>query len=260
MFPISADKLSFLKIADYWSQESRASQDELLAELEGAWWRGQITGNSAKTRLQVLRRMYESRHDLQYVVFVTPNDPGPQTETALADGGVDVDLTPRISVPNETDDWTEDSCNDAFEELAQLPSQQYFRLFSHSICYIELTPEEFFRWLATRGFEVPKFWKRTEGTGVTQTSPLGSGSSNDLPNPPAVNFTGRGAMKRAIQTAFKARFPNGVPDGTTSQGRDDAIYDWLRGNNIRPKPHPRTIQRAIQDLTKVSRVVAKCRQ
>ena len=78
MFPISADKLSFLKIADYWSRESLASQDELLAELEAAWWRGQITGNSAKTRLQVLRSMYESRHDLQYVVFITPNDPGPK--------------------------------------------------------------------------------------------------------------------------------------------------------------------------------------
>ena len=159
MFPISADKLSFLKIADYWSRESLASQDELLADLEAAWWRGQITGNSAKTRLQVLRRMYELRHDLQYVVFITPNDPGPQTQTARADGGFDVDLTPRISVPNETDDWSENSCNDAFEELAQLPSQQYFRLFSYSICYIELTLEEFFSWARTKGYDLPGFWK-----------------------------------------------------------------------------------------------------
>ena len=162
MFPSSADKLSLLQIADYWSRKSLASQDELLAELEAAWWRGEITGNSAKTRLQVLRSMYQKRQDLPCVVFVTPNDPGPPTETPLPDGGCLVDLAPRISVPNETDDWTENSCKDAFEELARLPSQQYFPLFSLGICWIELTPEEFFGWVARRGFEVPtKFWKRT---------------------------------------------------------------------------------------------------
>jgi hypothetical protein len=194
MFPISADKLSFLKIADYWSRESRASQDELLAELEAAWWRGQIAGNSARTRLEVLRSMYDSRHDLQSVVFVTPNDPGPQTETPLPGGGFVVDLAPRISVPNETDDWTENSCNDAFEELAQLPSQQYFRLFSYSICYIELTPEEFFGWIRSGGFDVPTFWKTIE--------PL---SAREIARKEEQKPAAKPSLKRELKAAYKER-------------------------------------------------------
>jgi hypothetical protein len=161
MFPLSADKLSFLKIADYWSRESRASQNELLAQLEAAWWLGEIVGNSAITRLQFLKNMYQSRHepDMQSIVFVTQSDAGPPTDTPLADGGVIVDVRPRINVPGETDAWTEDSCNDAFQELARLPSQQYFPQLSYSICYIDLTYEEFFGWARSRGFDLPGFWK-----------------------------------------------------------------------------------------------------
>jgi hypothetical protein len=162
MFPLSADKLSFLEIADHWSGESRALKGELLAMLEAAWWQGEIIGNSAKTRLQFLENMYRSRHEphLQSVVFVTPSDPGPPAVTPLPNG--EVVVRPGISVPSETDDWTEDSCKDAFDELARLPSQQYFPILRYDIWFFELTREEFFRWIQFRGFDVPTFWKTTE--------------------------------------------------------------------------------------------------
>jgi hypothetical protein len=161
MFPLSADKLSFLKIADYWSRESRASQNELLAQLEAAWWLGKIVGNSAITRLQFLKNMYRSRHepDMQSIVFVTQSDAGPPTDTPLADGGVIVDIRPRITVPGETDDWTDNSCSDSFAELAQLPSLEYFPHLSCGICFIDLTQEEFFGWVRAEGFGPPGFWK-----------------------------------------------------------------------------------------------------
>jgi hypothetical protein len=59
-----------------------------LAKLEAAWWLGEIAGNSAITRLQFLRNMYQSRHEphLQSVVFVTPNDADPPAETPLPGG------------------------------------------------------------------------------------------------------------------------------------------------------------------------------
>jgi hypothetical protein len=246
MFPLSEEKLSFLEIADYWSRKSLASQDELLARLEAAWWRGEITGNSAKTRLQFLRSMYQKRRDLPSVVFVTPNDAGPPIETRLPDGGCLVDSAPRISVPNETDDWTENSCKDAFEKLARLPSRQYFPLFSYSICYIELTPEEFFDWVARLGFEVPKFWKRTAK--ATQASPQGSDTSNNSHGSLAVS--GRGTMGRAIQIAFKDLFPNGMPAGVTSAKRNELIWEKLEQNGTKPKPNKRTIERAIKDFNK----------
>jgi hypothetical protein len=251
MIPLSADKLSFLEIADHWSRESPASRDKLLAQLEAAWWQGQIAGNSARTRLQFLRIMYQSRHDLQSVVFVTPNDAGPPIETALAGGGFLVDLSPRINVPTEPDGWTEDSCNDAFEKLAHLPSQQYFPRLSHSICFIELTPEEFFGWVIKNGGAAPQFWKRTAETGVTQISPLGSDTPNGFHFPSAGTLSGRSTKTRAIRDAFKALFPNGeIPAGMTSATRNELIFDWFKRNNITPSPHVRTIQRVIKDLIK----------
>ena len=87
-----------------------------------------------------------------------------QKRTPLPGGEFLVDLRPRISVPGETDDWTEDFCKDSFEELSRLPSQQYFPLLSYSICFIDLTPEEFFGWVMKRGFDVPKFWTVTDAT------------------------------------------------------------------------------------------------
>src|SRR6476660_2591785 len=111
MFPLSAEKLSLLEIAEFWSREIKpaASKKELLARLEAAWWLGEITGNSAITRLQFLKKMFESRQEphLQSVVFVTPNDAGPATETSLEGGEVVVDLRPRISVPGHANNWTE---------------------------------------------------------------------------------------------------------------------------------------------------------
>jgi hypothetical protein len=80
---------------------------------------------------------------MQSVVFVSPNDAGPLTEIPLPDG--EIVVRPKIFVPGETDDWSEDSCNDAFEALAGLPSQEYFPLLSYSICFIDLTREEFFK-------------------------------------------------------------------------------------------------------------------
>jgi hypothetical protein len=246
MFPLSADKLSFLEIADYWSRKSPASKDELLALLEAAWWRGQIAGNSAYTRLQFLRIMYLKRHDLQCIVFVTPNDACPPTETPLPDGEVVVDLTPRIPVPGEMDEWTEDSCNDAFEKLAVLPSQQYFPLLSYSICFIELTPEEFFGWVTRKGFATPTFWKRTAETEAKQISPQ---DSDTWTNSPLAVGSARGAMRRAIQRAFSDRFPDGkLPIGMTSKKQIALICDRLKKMGVDPCPHTRTIEKAIKPL------------
>ena len=94
---------------------------------------------------------------MQSVVFVSPIEPGPPTEITLPDGGVVVRR--KICVPGDSDDWTENSCDDAFEALASLPSQQYFPQLSYSICFIDLTYEEFFSWVGARGFDLPLFWK-----------------------------------------------------------------------------------------------------
>jgi hypothetical protein len=52
--------------------------------------------------------------------------------------------------------------------LSKLPSQDYFSLLSNSICFIDLTHEEFFLWARTRGFNIPEFWKPSVVKGELQ--------------------------------------------------------------------------------------------
>jgi hypothetical protein len=202
MFPRSAEKLPLLEIADFWSREiiPRASHKELLALLESAWWQGELTGNSALDRLQFLKKMFKSRREpyMQSVVFASPNDAGQPTEIPLPDGRAVV--RPRISVPDEADDWTEDSCTDAFETLASLPSQEYFPLLSYSICFIDLTPEEFFGWIRTRGYDVPTFWKMTERPHGREAAPKREGSGKE-----ERKQTTRRPLKSDLEAVYKQR-------------------------------------------------------
>jgi hypothetical protein len=60
MIPTSEDPLSLLRIADYWSRQIPYSARELLQLLVSAWWRGEIVGESAASRLVLLRGMFKS--------------------------------------------------------------------------------------------------------------------------------------------------------------------------------------------------------
>jgi hypothetical protein len=186
MFPRSEEKLSFLKIAEYWSREIRplASRDELLAILEAAWWRGELIGKSPRTRLQLLQIMFGFRESPPYqgIVFVTPNDPGRPAVTELKNGEVGVDQSPRINVPCEAEDWTEDSCATAFSGLAEASSRKHFPIVSPVLCSIEVAREEFLRWVEARGFDVPRFWKRNSAAHVSdyRTGAPGRPSSSHL--------------------------------------------------------------------------------
>jgi hypothetical protein len=161
MFPISKDTLPFLEIADYWSREIQppASRNELLAHLEAAWWLDEITGDSALTRLQLLKNLFRSKQNFPGIVFVTEEDAGPPLSVTLPDGTATVDLRPRIMVPSDTDKWNEASCAAAFKVLAKSPSWEHYPEISPGLDFIELTRVEFIKWLAARGFEIPMFWK-----------------------------------------------------------------------------------------------------
>ena len=123
MFPIGKQNLSLLEIADYWSREIRppASRKELLRLLESAWWLGEIHGDSILTRLELLKRMFQSmgdRTDLG-IVFITGEGQEQSTIERLRDGSVVVDVRPQIPVPStDTGSWDEDNCESAFLALA----------------------------------------------------------------------------------------------------------------------------------------------
>src|SRR5262249_49235674 len=116
MFPISERTLPFIKIADYWSRESKpsASKRELRDSLSKAWWRGESVAANGPSRVHLLRVLFAKCSD--DIVFAIPGAPEPQRSRALEDGGVVVFFHPRVPLPNaQSDTWTDSNCAEAFE-------------------------------------------------------------------------------------------------------------------------------------------------
>ena len=154
-FPITKSKLPLLEISDYWSQEKdqRASKKELYACLESAWWLGEIRGCAAMSRLELLKRMFQTRDRYDGILFVVRGDEAPRTSRNLPDGSVSVDIRPEVPVPSlDTDTWDEANCQDAFDALAQATSTVYYPEIAPGLAFIELTLDEFTRWLRGRGY------------------------------------------------------------------------------------------------------------
>src|SRR5262245_40717284 len=164
MFPITKPELSFAEISEYWAPELRWSRDMVQALLEGAWWLGEITGNSKVTRLELLKKLFKwmRNSDSPAIIFVTPGSAPPPETTELADGDLAVDLRPRVFVPSDdADTWSEASCVPAFEILAEKPSLQYYPEWSPGFHAMKVNRDEFLRWIADHGLRYPTFWKQT---------------------------------------------------------------------------------------------------
>jgi hypothetical protein len=155
---------SFIEIAKYWAREMqpRASEEELLALLEQAWWLGEVPCTTAVSRLKLLQGMFQARDRLDLgIVFVQDGDrTAPLEVTELEDTGARVDLRPRIPVPKgDVSDWDERACEPAFQALSQTSSMEHYPDVAPSLAAWELTYEEFCGWCKTRGFAKPKFWR-----------------------------------------------------------------------------------------------------
>jgi hypothetical protein len=68
-------------------------------------------------------------------------------------------------------------------------------------------------------------------------------------NKAVTNFSGRGKMGRAIEVAITELFPTGIPDGMSSQARNDAIKKRIRATEgVDSVPTDRTIQKCIAKI------------
>jgi hypothetical protein len=186
MFPITSGKLSCAKISDYWSRYMRTAEPpELLALLEQAWWRGEIRGQAASTRLQLLQSMFRAlgdRADLG-IVFVRGGEPPPNgielpdgivdvEVTELPDGIVDVSTRYHIPVPSDdVTDWNEQMCEQAFNALSQTSSTNSYPDLTPFFRSIQLSFEEFDRWRKARKYLEPAFWRDSAASTVTPEVP-----------------------------------------------------------------------------------------
>jgi len=166
MLPITKAALSIGEIADHWSGELPPpwSWEKVLSALESAWWLGELGGNSGPTRLQRLKNMFSSmrqRDDLG-IVFIVGDCIGP-LPVELPDGSLQLDLRHKICVPsNDTENWDEAACGDAFHALAKTSSKESYPELTVGFTLIQLSYEEFNTWRTNRGYFEPKFWRPGE--------------------------------------------------------------------------------------------------
>ena len=114
------------------------------------------------SRLELLKKMFQTRDRYDGILFVVRGDEAPSTSSELPDGSVSVDIRPEVPVPSlDTDIWDEANCQDAFDALAQATSTEHYPEITPGLAFRELTPDEFMGWLRGRGFPVPSFWKPT---------------------------------------------------------------------------------------------------
>jgi hypothetical protein len=175
MFPVTIQKLSFADISDYWSRYMKTAEPvELLALLEQAWWRGEIRGLAETTRLQLLQSMFRSlreRVDLG-IVFVRVGDDPPPPVTELPDGFVNVDKRHVIPIPSDdVSGWNEQTCEQAFEALAQTSSSDSYPNLAPFFASIKVPFEEFDRWRTARNYPELAFWRNPAASTVTPEAP-----------------------------------------------------------------------------------------
>jgi hypothetical protein len=202
---------------------------ELLRLLESAWWLGEIHGDSVKSRLDFLKRMFKAMHDRDDagIVFLVEGIDEPQAEQ-LSDGSIVVDVRPRISLPSkDISTWDESNCGDAFEMLARTSSTESYPEMTPILAWIELTFKEFTEWLVVHGYAKPKFWKPLPPTDQLKAAK-----------------PGRPAIERA-QRAIETLFPDGLPGQALLPNKIlcGRVVEWLKKSDL-PKISNDTILRA----------------
>jgi hypothetical protein len=177
MFPLASDELSLADISDFWSRDIKARPLELLALLEEAWWRGEIRGRAATSRLQLLQSMFRSLGGQAGpgIVFVREGDEPPPEVTELPDGFADVALRHVVPVPAaDVSGWNEQMCEQAFEALAQTSSSDSYPDLAPFFASIKLSFAEFDKWREARGYFKPAFWSGpAASSNVTSDAPSG---------------------------------------------------------------------------------------
>jgi hypothetical protein len=159
---IGTEQLSIDKITDYWSLEIKPpiSRDELLHFLQAAWWRGELNTGTKFTRLTLLQKMFKSAREnyVTGVVFVTKIQQRIESEDEIFYLN-DLEKL-RIPVPSDSPEtWTEASCAEAFETLAQAPSGQHYSDRTIQFLMMKIDYRQFAGLLTAHGIDLPSFWR-----------------------------------------------------------------------------------------------------
>jgi hypothetical protein len=165
MFPISSKRrLSFIEIADRWSQEMAPSARplDIFNALGRAWWLGELVAASGPSRADVLRCLYAQ---YSHCIAFAPSDSlEPPIGRKLPNGSLEVTQLWRVPLPNsQPKSWDDTNCTAAFKavaeawtDLSRLDSAEH--VAEPVVGGLEVTEAEFTRWVVAEGYPRPGFW------------------------------------------------------------------------------------------------------
>src|SRR5262249_3544926 len=115
-----------------------------------------------------------------------------------------------IRVPsNDTENWDEATCWDAFHALAKTSSKESYPELTVGFTLIQLSYEEFNTWRTNRGYFEPKFWRPGDGHAATVE-----------PQPTAAEKLPKATLKRRrpAQERIKQELEKKAPDYIDTPG------------------------------------------
>ena len=182
--------------------------------------------------------MFQTRDRYDGILFVVRGDEAPPTSRNLPDGSVSVDIRPEVPVPSaHTDIWDEANCQDAFDALAQATSTEHYPEIAPGLAFIELTLDEFARWLRGRGHVIPSFWNQAP------EPPASAEAALDATQMSRTGAAGRPSGKHLVKAELQRRADNGeIPKGASAVWISDELAEWYENE-------PRKKSAALPPLT-----------
>ena len=164
MYPLSNTILSLSGIAHHWVRDlpQKPSEAEVLDYLVQSLWRGDYetfasAGTGIISRRQALRAVAQSAPHPGFTICPTAESVPPSKTPADA-GGVTVDLTVYVVLPNDERDWSADVVEAAYEALAACSLHAFAKSFVIGMWGQSLTRDQFEAFCDLRGHRRPGFW------------------------------------------------------------------------------------------------------
>ena len=178
--------------------------------------------------------MFQTRDRYDGILFVVRGDEAPSTSRELPDGSVSVDIRPEVPVPSlDTDIWDEANCQDAFDALAQATSTEHYPEIAPGLAFIELTLDEFTRWLRGRGYVIPSFWNQAPEPPASAAAPL------DATQMSRTGAAGRPSVMHLVKLELERRVKNGeITEGCESAKRiAQELAEWYENGPRKERPN-----------------------
>ena len=180
MYPISAEKrLSLLGVADHWAGEigQPSRYHQVLQNLIRASWGGEFGPIEAERRVPALKWLYQ--HHRNDISFLIPGQDVPDEMRKLRHGGVKVDISYRVPVPNtDPSSWTQANCAQAFKVLANEWSLHLIPEASNNLAFLKVSEADFSSWVRAQGYSRPKFWAQGKNPGDSVLTAVSSAQSD----------------------------------------------------------------------------------